>query len=43
VAPEQLNNESSIALIRSVPLALLAIDEAHCISGKQGCLDLVTV
>lgn len=32
VAPEQLNNEKSVALIRSVPIALMAIDEAHCIS-----------
>lgn len=32
VAPEQLNNEVSVALIKSVPLSLIAIDEAHCIS-----------
>jgi len=32
VAPEQLNNENSMALIRSIPIALLAIDESHCIS-----------
>lgn len=32
VSPEQLNNENSVALIQSVPIALLAIDEAHCIS-----------
>ena len=32
VAPEQLNNEKTVDLIRSVPISLLAIDEAHCIS-----------
>jgi len=32
VAPEQLNNENTVGLIRSVPISLLAIDEAHCIS-----------
>jgi ATP-dependent DNA helicase RecQ len=32
VAPEQLNNERSVALIRKVKLAMCAIDEAHCIS-----------
>lgn len=32
VAPEQLNNESSRALVTSRRIALLAIDEAHCIS-----------
>lgn len=32
VAPEQLNNENTLALIKSVPISLLAIDEAHCIS-----------
>ncbi len=32
VAPEQLNNENTLALIRSVTISLLAIDEAHCIS-----------
>ena len=39
VSPEQLNNENSVALIRSRKIALLAVDEAHCISewghGKQ--------
>ena len=32
VAPEQLNNENTVAMIRSVNISLLAIDEAHCIS-----------
>ena len=32
VAPEQLNNEGSRALIQSQRISLLAIDEAHCIS-----------
>lgn len=32
VVPEQLNNENTVGLIRSVPISLLAIDEAHCIS-----------
>jgi ATP-dependent DNA helicase RecQ len=32
VAPEQLNNEATLALIRNVKISLIAIDEAHCIS-----------
>ncbi|OCH96064.1 ATP-dependent DNA helicase [Obba rivulosa] len=32
VAPERLNNESFIALMKRVKISLLAIDEAHCIS-----------
>lgn len=32
MAPEQLNNEGSLALIRSAKIAMIAIDEAHCIS-----------
>jgi ATP-dependent DNA helicase RecQ len=32
MAPEQLNNERSLALIRQVKIAMIAIDEAHCIS-----------
>ncbi|KZT72807.1 ATP-dependent DNA helicase [Daedalea quercina L-15889] len=32
VAPERLNNESFIALMRKVKISLLAVDESHCIS-----------
>jgi ATP-dependent DNA helicase RecQ len=32
VAPERLANEGFLNRLRSLPLALLAIDEAHCIS-----------
>jgi ATP-dependent DNA helicase RecQ len=32
VAPERLLQESFLALLKQVPVALLAIDEAHCIS-----------
>ncbi|EMD42135.1 hypothetical protein CERSUDRAFT_129539 [Gelatoporia subvermispora B] len=32
VAPERLNNESFVALMKRVKISLLAVDEAHCIS-----------
>ncbi|KAI0348544.1 ATP-dependent DNA helicase [Trametopsis cervina] len=32
VAPERLNNESFVAMMRQVKISLLAIDESHCIS-----------
>jgi ATP-dependent DNA helicase RecQ len=32
VAPERLMGERTLALLESVPLALFAIDEAHCVS-----------
>jgi ATP-dependent DNA helicase RecQ len=32
VAPERFNNERFLALISKVPIALFAVDEAHCIS-----------
>src|SRR5262245_6214050 len=32
VAPERFNNERFVAMLRGVPIALFAIDEAHCIS-----------
>ena len=32
VAPERLENESFLSLISHVPVSLLAVDEAHCIS-----------
>jgi len=32
VAPERFNNERFLALLDSLPIALFAIDEAHCIS-----------
>ena len=32
VAPERFNNERFLASIKSIPIALFAIDEAHCIS-----------
>src|SRR5205807_2131505 len=32
VAPERFNNERFLASIRRLPIALFAIDEAHCIS-----------
>jgi len=32
VAPERFNNERFLALLRSVHIALFAVDEAHCIS-----------
>lgn len=32
VAPERLRNASFLAALRQTPLALLAVDEAHCIS-----------
>ena len=32
VAPERLNQERMIELLRQSPLALFAIDEAHCVS-----------
>ena len=32
VAPERLNQESTVQLLHSLPIALFAIDEAHCVS-----------
>jgi len=32
VAPERFNNERFLTLLRRVPIALFAVDEAHCIS-----------
>lgn len=32
VAPERLNQDSTLNLLKSIPLALFAIDEAHCVS-----------
>ncbi|KAH9937035.1 ATP-dependent DNA helicase [Fomitopsis serialis] len=32
VAPERLNNESFVAMMRKVKISLLAVDESHCIS-----------
>ncbi|CDO75469.1 hypothetical protein BN946_scf184935.g5 [Trametes cinnabarina] len=32
VAPERLNNEGFIAMMRQVKISLLAVDESHCIS-----------
>lgn len=32
LAPERLANERTLALLESVPLALIAVDEAHCVS-----------
>ncbi|KAL4242127.1 ATP-dependent DNA helicase [Abortiporus biennis] len=32
VAPERLNNESFIAMMKRATIALLAVDESHCIS-----------
>jgi len=32
ISPERLQNESTIDLLRSVPLSFFVIDEAHCIS-----------
>lgn len=32
VAPERLNQDSTLQLLKSIPLALFAIDEAHCVS-----------
>ena len=32
VAPERLLNEPTLALLERIPLALFAIDEAHCVS-----------
>ncbi len=32
VAPERFNNERFLSLIRQTPIALFAVDEAHCIS-----------
>lgn len=32
VAPERLNNESFVQMMSQVKIALLAVDEAHCIS-----------
>ncbi len=32
MAPERLKQERTLALLQSVPLALFAIDEAHCVS-----------
>jgi ATP-dependent DNA helicase RecQ len=32
VAPERFNNERFLALLGGVPIALFAVDEAHCIS-----------
>lgn len=42
VAPEQLNNENTLALIQTVPISLLAIDEAHCIS-EWGILAVIQI
>ena len=32
IAPERLNQDSTIALLQSLDIALFAIDEAHCVS-----------
>ncbi|MGO8674104.1 MAG: RecQ family ATP-dependent DNA helicase [Capsulimonadaceae bacterium] len=32
VAPERFNNERFLAMLRRTPIALFAVDEAHCIS-----------
>ncbi|MGL5000972.1 MAG: DNA helicase RecQ [Cetobacterium sp.] len=32
IAPERLNNENFINFMKDIPLSILAIDEAHCIS-----------
>ena len=32
VAPERFNNERFLASIKTIPIALFAVDEAHCIS-----------
>ncbi|KAI9065831.1 ATP-dependent DNA helicase [Trametes sanguinea] len=32
VAPERLNNEGFVAMMRQVKISLLAVDESHCIS-----------
>jgi ATP-dependent DNA helicase RecQ len=32
IAPERLNQDSTIALLQSIKIALFAIDEAHCVS-----------
>lgn len=32
IAPERLNQERTLALLQSAPIALFAIDEAHCVS-----------
>lgn len=32
VAPERFNNERFLSLLQGVPIALFAVDEAHCIS-----------
>jgi ATP-dependent DNA helicase RecQ len=32
VAPERFNNERFLALLEEIPIALFAVDEAHCIS-----------
>jgi ATP-dependent DNA helicase RecQ len=32
IAPERLNQERTLALLQSTPIALFAIDEAHCVS-----------
>jgi len=32
VAPERLNSESFLRLLNSIPISMIAIDEAHCVS-----------
>jgi superfamily II DNA helicase RecQ len=32
VAPERLNNEGFVQMMSQVKIALLAVDESHCIS-----------
>lgn len=32
IAPERLESEQFVALLRSLPVSLLAVDEAHCVS-----------
>lgn len=32
IAPERLESESFLALIRELPISLVAVDEAHCVS-----------
>lgn len=48
VAPERLNSDAFLALLKRIPISMIAIDEAHCVSQwghdfRQSYLDIANV